>query len=351
MKRTALTSLALGLLLAVGVGCAQDVGDIDRTQPDKIKKKKFQNNDEWYFQQTVVDTDFQGSGPVFSALQSSLKRVRWKITKDFLYAYSTTSLQEGLNKDQKAKDEKRLGAVTVFPIKSHFDVQRQYNSSTGEPTNVIVENRSDRPWHEREYMRVDWSANLVDGAGNFGNMMGTFSSVAYDIPQDQENIHPNRARIGKNYIDVTVRYAFQPDLMACVQNLGIDARSYCNAGKVKVRNSFKRITEADKGSYDPLVYNDTKKLYAKKDGKRKPILTDQVYDRGQNYQMEVKCNVDDSEKSKDDITEQYKRNEWGSTLESCDHAEFGFFNRFGYFRTRRVEFDEKRPNSDASRRY
>ena len=37
---------------------------------------------------------------------------------------------------------------------------RNYNDATGEQSNV-TENTSDRPWYEREYIRVDWSHNLL----------------------------------------------------------------------------------------------------------------------------------------------------------------------------------------------
>ena len=55
----------------------------------------------------------------------------------------------------------------MFPILSHFDIKRDYNPATGEQTNVIIENTIDRPWHERDYVRVDWSSSQVD-AQQFG---------------------------------------------------------------------------------------------------------------------------------------------------------------------------------------
>jgi hypothetical protein len=51
--------LALGIMLAGGYmsGCAQNVPDIDRTSPNKVEKKHFLNDDEWYYRQTMIDTD------------------------------------------------------------------------------------------------------------------------------------------------------------------------------------------------------------------------------------------------------------------------------------------------------
>src|SRR4029453_3446647 len=37
---------------------------------------------------------------------------------------------------------------------------RDYNSTTGEQTNKIIES-TERPWADREFIRVDWSQNMV----------------------------------------------------------------------------------------------------------------------------------------------------------------------------------------------
>ena len=121
------------LLVAIGLsGCAQDVGDIDRTQPDKIKKSLFEGDDEWYFQQTVVDTstegqtgvDLFGSGgyvvqsqrALFTGLVSrKLKRVQWEVHKDVLYARSTVEPAQGLTEQVDGSKNKELGIVAAFP--------------------------------------------------------------------------------------------------------------------------------------------------------------------------------------------------------------------------------------------
>ena len=51
--------------------------------------------------------------------------------------------------------------VASFRITKHFDIIRGYNSSTGEQSNVISENSSDRHWHERDYIRVAWTDQNV----------------------------------------------------------------------------------------------------------------------------------------------------------------------------------------------
>ena len=52
--------------------------------------------------------------------------------------------------------------VAAFAIDSHFDIRHSYNPVNGEEYNVIEENTTDRLWYEREYMRVDWSANKIN---------------------------------------------------------------------------------------------------------------------------------------------------------------------------------------------
>ena len=56
-------------------------------------------------------------------------------------------------------------------VTSHFDVKRDYNPGTGEQTNVIVENTTDRPWNERQFMRAiessAWAEAVDDGLNVF----------------------------------------------------------------------------------------------------------------------------------------------------------------------------------------
>lgn len=340
-KRIWAAALTLVGTMLIAGGCAQDVGDIDRTQPNKVEKSIFQDNDEWYYTQTVVDTDSQGNLPLVG-YDFGLKRVRWEVTEDTLYAYSTVEPEEGLNKNEQAEDKEKLGVVAAFPVKSHFDVQRSYNSQTGAPRNVIRENRSDRPWYKREFMRIAWESMPVTSQ-TVGQMLGRYRAHTRATPQKDRKIQPNRTRVGEDYIDVTVQYTFRPDPMSCFQNLGYDAVSYCDGGKVMVRHSFKRMKPEEKrDSYDPLVYNPTKKIYPNGDDTEDPIMTRQVYDDNTGYQMQVQCNRQ---------TAEYLRRQNGMTTEGCQPATFEYNMRFGYFRHRRVEYNGSYPQTDPSRQY
>ena len=158
-RRMAGWAVCLAAIFAIA-GCAEDVGDIDRTQPNKIKKSDLTG--EWYSQRTVVDMPAaDGFTFVGSMDNSGLTRIKWDIQEEYLYARRQTELIDGADRKEEEGDDYKGEVIASFRIVKHFDIQRQYNAQTGEQSNVIVENSSDRPWYERDYMRVDWSQNLV----------------------------------------------------------------------------------------------------------------------------------------------------------------------------------------------
>lgn len=336
MKWWKSAGLALTAMLAFGAGCAQDVGDIDRTQPDKLLKSTFKTDDEWFYRQTVVKTDMQGS-VIFAGLESDLKRIRWEVTEKTLYAYSTVDLADGLTEGIEDQDKLRLGAVAAFPITSHFDVRRSYNSATGEQSNVIEENSYDRPWYEREYMRVDWSNNIVDGRGMFQNYLGMTSVASIRSPEYQGKVDPNRLRMSENYIDTVTEFNYEPDVMQCYSAYGLDTIFSCDAGRVSVRSSFLKADPVG-SKYQAFNYTDTVEIPGKDNG---ILLTKQVYDQG--FLFEAEC---------DQHAENFFNSKYGSTTANeCAPASYDLFSRFGYFRTERVVWDPGVGTSDTQRRY
>ena len=92
-------------------------------------------------------------------------RIRWVIDEDFLYGYRSHEIIQGAAAD--ADDDDYLGQpLAIFAIEGHVDVRREYSAVTGEPTNVLSETM-DRRWYDRQFIRVDWSRNLVT-FGMFG---------------------------------------------------------------------------------------------------------------------------------------------------------------------------------------
>ena len=177
--RNLLLLTAAGLMLLGSFGCAETVGDIDRTQPGKIDKQLFRADKTWYFKQTVVDTSANATS-LFVGIPSEINKIRFEVTAAKLNAYRVHESRPGRDPDvdvnsKEVGDSRPLDGrgfgidpeyykedlIGAWEITDHFDVIRQYNATTGEQQNVLVENREDRPWYEREYMRVNWGANLA----------------------------------------------------------------------------------------------------------------------------------------------------------------------------------------------
>ncbi|MEM7448808.1 MAG: hypothetical protein AAF355_11255 [Myxococcota bacterium] len=159
--------IAAGMLFLSLVGCAEEQNPINQVGVNAVDKGLFQGS--WYYSSVVIDVDYEGGDlgtyPGDSAIDfgtgdlTSLPRIRWVIDEDMLYAYRDYALVEGGDGTAESAEEYLGHPVAAYEIESHFDIRRDYNPSTGERANVIVENSSDRDWYERQYMRVDWSTN------------------------------------------------------------------------------------------------------------------------------------------------------------------------------------------------
>lgn len=81
--------------------------------------------------------------------------------------------------------------LASYAIKSHVDIKRDENDFK-ESTNKIVENQMDRPWSQRAFMRVDWTAptNKKSKLSTFTDMpdVATENVVLLESPKN-ENGH------------------------------------------------------------------------------------------------------------------------------------------------------------------
>ncbi|HJL16827.1 MAG TPA: hypothetical protein RMH99_14280 [Sandaracinaceae bacterium LLY-WYZ-13_1] len=178
--KTALALLATAAMAFGLAGCAEPGPDIDRTQANLVDKSIFEG--EWWYTRTVIELDDDaawainaaGAGAPWPGAMANydlasrsgvIGRIRWVIDENFLMAYRSHEVIHGAEED--ADDDEFIGEpLAIFPITEHVDVRREYSSVTGEPTNVISESQ-DRRWYDRQYVRVDWSQNLVT-MGLFG---------------------------------------------------------------------------------------------------------------------------------------------------------------------------------------
>ncbi len=254
-RYVALFSLFFVLL----AGCAQKVADIDRTQPNKIAKADLTGV--WYYLETVTDVP-PTSAANFEGETSPLEKIVWVFEEGYLLAYRAYPLVPGADEVDGGYDysdpDYAEAPIAAFPILSHFDVIRQYSSSTGEQTNVIVEDGSDRPWYEREYARVDWSRNAVTNYLFINDWMPTIEAT-YHIDTERgadRSVYYERTGERLTYFDVPRRMLVEPDLWGCILSLPWYHLSSedCAPAEIEVVASFAR-TEPRR-DYEPLIYGD-----------------------------------------------------------------------------------------------
>ncbi len=310
-------------------GCAQDVGDIDRTQPYRLKKSLFEG--EWYLQRTIFDVPYT-AGFTFTGETSDLERIRWQIERGFLIAYRAYDFVENTNANAALPDVELKGApIAAYAIEEHFDVVRDYNTLTGEETNVLLENTVDRPWFERAHMRVDWSKNLMLNFSFIADGVGQ-SPVNYFI-QDRtdadtfmvgvqreagwEEHHDWRVIADLDQVDyldiVDVLFAEPESLVAEDEYGGLEeypacwfyTASDCQPSRLKVRSSFLKVNPAER--YEAMAYPDNE------------ILRDPDGNA--------------------------LRDEFGSPI------RVPYFDKFGYFRIERDYFDAQRGRTQSGRTF
>ncbi len=257
---TAAALATMATLAVVPAGCTHRNPDVDRVVDPYWPKSDFVgDNATWYYRSTVVDTA-SGSGGNWNTVADGdwllLERLRWEVTEDQLIGYRDYASAPGTENDlwEGADDVYDGSPVAIFAITGHFDVQRSYDSLTGEETNVIVEN-TERPWYDREYFRVDWSGNLVPTY----RFHSTFEQVADSyVVQGNKPGDPKRYRFEHDengqldYFEVTTRSQYFPELYAYY---GLNGPGYMYDGAammLDVRHSFLRATEDDLVDYQPL---------------------------------------------------------------------------------------------------
>lgn len=267
LKTLAIFGMASMTVLATG--CAQNVGDINRVQPNYSAKKDF--GGVWYIRQTLTDVPATMGG-VFVGVSSEMEKVRWEVQEDYLIAYRAYEYIPGYDQDagDKIDGETQVkpgqtegrdpslykeAPIAIFPIRSHFDIVRSYNTATGEQSNVLVENAFDRPWHERDFMRVEWSRNLVDSSFLVDFVQGV-SGASYFVQANEGGADAFYEEHRKNekgqkelaYFDYVTKMSLNPGA-ACAYGLS------CLPGDVKVRFSFSRLPEYER-DYEPAYYDD-----------------------------------------------------------------------------------------------
>lgn len=269
---------ALSAALAFIAGCAEQQGPINRVQPNYLDKSFFigadyvsvKDDPEFYSQSTLVDVGYgAGQDGLFTSTYAQpLSRVKWTVTEDRLIArlaYERVKDSDGKGIGKTTND----GIVVAsYRITSHFDIRRAYNPSTGEELNVIEENAIDRPWFERQFIRVDWSRNESTDNYEFDTLsqMGVYGGISYEplayAITDPSNEDAPHMDTQNGYFDVTNK-AFATPLMVTIEQWGftfpacfLDAdiggggapTTQCSPVELTIRNSFRKVPNND---YEP----------------------------------------------------------------------------------------------------
>lgn len=162
--------VVLSLALGLTAGCGTDEA-INRVGVNVVEKRMFEGS--WYMSRTVIDVQYEagktGTFPGDAASDqggggfAGVPRIRWVIDENFIYAYRDYELSQGADGAPRDPGTFLGQPVAAFKVEKHFDVRREYNATSGEEQNVVVENDTDHRWYERQFMRVDWSENLLPG--------------------------------------------------------------------------------------------------------------------------------------------------------------------------------------------
>ena len=275
-----------------------------------------------------------------------LMKVRFDIREKYLVGYRAFDYAPGSQNTSTGGTNNQDTPMLMFAITSQFDVKREYNPGTGEQTNVISENTTDRPWNERQYMRVDWSKNLVDTPADsmsvdplnaffYAQTLPTGFSVGEG---DQALVNPDRPIIRHDYIDFATKELRTPDYNACatmfdplVNDGGIWG---CGPAEITYRNSLLPVPPQ---TYVPLSYPDRQTLLGPD---KKPVLFafDPTPTSGNPYGQYIECKPELLAAA-------------GLSGDDCFEEKVDRFAKFGYFRTIRQTYDRQVGATEEGRQY
>ncbi|MCI0572436.1 MAG: zinc-dependent metalloprotease, partial [Myxococcaceae bacterium] len=275
------TLLGLGLLSAVLATACQPPPLIDRTRPDYFRKTDLTQGT-WYIMDTVVGVPAT-SGLAFEGMQGELFKVRFEVQESHLVAFRVHEYIPGSDPRVDPEGSAPGGTVSndgapyrgapvyAWPIVSHFDRQRQYNAATGEQSNILEENTTDRPWFDREFIRVDWGTNPIrnhftlsgssDPTDGFSPYVSPLELAEGDDALTAEYVEKEGGASELVYLDFTVRQHWAPETVdypgyGKIPYCLFDPTEDCNSAEIRVRTSMKRVDEARVADYEPLVYDD-----------------------------------------------------------------------------------------------
>ncbi|HKQ67979.1 MAG TPA: hypothetical protein VJT73_01505, partial [Polyangiaceae bacterium] len=258
------------LVVTTALGCAQERDPINRVQANALAKRFFvganlnspSDDPEFYASTTAVDVPYGVQAGIFTGSAGELSRIKWEVTEKVLNARLTYEhIDQVDGHGSRTTNSGRV--IASFDIESHFDVKREYNPQTGEELNVIAENTNDRPWFDREYMRVDWSSNKVVSSNSFDPLAlmklggDAFESLTYRVDDPSDPDAPVFDAEG-GYFDITNKILVKPTTIDGLPSCwyyaayvigGTAPFGACDPSEVKLRLSFLRIAQPGQPGY------------------------------------------------------------------------------------------------------
>ncbi len=328
----------MGLLLLGAVwatGCTEQAEDIDRVQPHYLTKTDLDGA--WYFRQTVVDMPpttgyYVGA---FTGIEGGVEKIRWEIREDQLIARRIHPVVPGLEDEETLDGAEYDGEpVAVYAITSHFDIIRKFDTSTGEQSNVLVENQTLRPWYERDHIRVDWSSNQLPGPVDLGGFFAIDPdsvSTNSDWVRETESDDPDHAQVDPDFIFLTTEYLNDDGGFTCYLNYGMataGSNDACGMTEVEVRSAFVKIDPEEAAQFEPRPYLDRARMYDE-DGDPLRYVTVSVGTDAVT-QIDVACTPEVLERLAPEVS-----------AEDCRDLQWDQAGRFGFFRTMRHGYDRR----------
>ncbi|MGM0578342.1 MAG: zinc-dependent metalloprotease [Myxococcota bacterium] len=264
LRRYLAVALAV-ILLPLAGACVEDVGLVNRTNSDKIDKQLL--GGVWIYAQTTVDAPYSTAMSFTGETNfGGSAKIVFDVQEDKLIAYPVVEAVDGTEDgykftkirkywDPDARDEfvemYVAQPIAVWPIESHYDVIRKYNSYNGAQTNEVVENTTDRPWYERDFIRVAWHDQKIGQF--FYELAGDQGTDSYFVGQDKQG-QPDQMTLDLDggYLDYVVRSQVAPRGQTRCSIFGLSPYD-CAEAEVRVRHSFRKLDpERD---YEPLRYH------------------------------------------------------------------------------------------------
>jgi hypothetical protein len=308
-SRAGLAAIVLGVAVASSnaAGCASERDPINRVQLNAIPKSFLvgasytspADDPEFYARSMVINVPYGESGSsalMFTNTINSMAKIKWQIQADKLIGRVSFERIAGTDgqgvggggggggpqpgggepptnpdrDDSKPLSQNNGVVVYVFPIVKQFDIRRAYNAQTGEEANIVEENENDRAWVDRDYIRVDFSKNLVTTAYDFDtlSLLGIINGITYS-PLEYAVQNPGDPDapvfdLDAGYFDITNKLFAEPKMIdlggqmipgCMLPNIiggGTEPAGNCNPNELTIRHSFRRVIDND---YEPIDWD------------------------------------------------------------------------------------------------